>query len=94
MAASYDDIKRWLYVGNTGKNSHMIVVCDTYDWDDYTVHVLKDENIWEKIEHYNGRNMQKIMEIYNYNLDLEEQLNQGRAYNIEPVSYSKTICKK
>jgi hypothetical protein len=85
-----ENIKTWLYSPHYSdtplketkkKYSHMLVVCDTFDWDDYPVHVERTENIHEKIKEY-SINMQKIMEIYNYDLDLDTQLNKGKSWNI------------
>lgn len=84
MAASKNDIREWLERGNNGKYSHMIVVCDTWDWEDSPVFVRIDEDIDEEVRKHNGVNMEKIMEVYNYSLDLEQQLNQRTVYNLEP----------
>lgn len=84
MAASKNDIREWLERGNNGKYSHMIVVCDTWDYDDFPVYVKFDEVLEEEMKHHNGVNMEEIMEVYNYLLPLEPQLNVRRAYNLEP----------
>lgn len=85
-----EDIKRWLFHPGykemsmeeiKKKYSHMIVVCDTFDYEDYPVHVERTENIHDKIREY-SENMQKIMEVYNYDLDLDEQLNEGMSWNV------------
>jgi (p)ppGpp synthase/HD superfamily hydrolase len=84
MAMDKQTIRDALYYGNSGKNSHMIVACDTFEWEDYIVFVKFDEDINEEIAKYNGKNMQRIEEVYNYSLDLELQLNEFRAYHVEP----------
>lgn len=58
------DIKRWFECGVEIGATHMIVVCDTYDWDDYPSYVKSGEDFWKAYDHYNGKNMQKIMEVY------------------------------
>lgn len=82
MSTSQEDIRQWLERAKQNNATHLIVVCDTYDWDDYPVEVTSTENIHECIAKYNGKNMQKIMEVYNLKLDIEKQLNEGRSYNL------------
>ena len=56
------DVNRW--IENAPKNStHIIVVCDTFDWEDYPVYVKNTDELEEIKDKYNGRNMQKIMEV-------------------------------
>ncbi len=76
-----DEIKCWLEDGNNSTNSHLIVVCDTFDYEYYPVYVKNDEDVKEKMGKYNSNNMQKIMEVYDYSLDLNMQLNEGRTYH-------------
>lgn len=63
--------------------THMIVVCDTYDWEDYPVYVYKGQDSREIAKKYDGKNMQKLMEVYSYSKNLEEQLNQHRCFNYD-----------
>lgn len=81
MAATKQDIIGWLNQGKSSNATHMIVVCDTYDYDDYPVYVHVGENVESKIRSHQG-NMQKVMEVYSYALPLESQLNERRAYHI------------
>lgn len=80
MATTKEDILRWLESGKEEGATHLIVVCDTFDWEDYPVFVSPQENVHEKEEHYNG-NMQRVMEVYNLSMDWDQQLNQGRSFN-------------
>lgn len=82
MAASLDDIKRWVNSAKERNCTHLIVVCDSCDFDDYPVYVSKDEDINERIEYYRKAEMQRIMEIYNMSMDLDSQLKDHRAYNV------------
>lgn len=76
-----DDIREWLNEGKRTKATHVIIVCDTFDYTDYPVYVNSGESVKEKYDEYNGPNMQQIMEVYNLNLDIEEQLNEHRVFN-------------
>lgn len=78
-----NDIREWLNSRFRPENAtHMIVVCDTFDYEDYPVFVKDDEDIQDKIKKYDRVNMQKIMEIYDLRIDIEEQLNQRVSWNI------------
>lgn len=60
----------------------MLVVVDTFDYDDYPVSVLPSEDVNQKISDFDGRPMQKVIEVYSLSLDIEEQLSEGRSWNI------------
>ena len=78
--ASQKRIREWLERFDKKQFSHMIVVCDTWDHDDYPVGVKKTEDITQKVKYY-GTNMQRVMEVYDLSMDIEKQLLQTRAWN-------------
>jgi hypothetical protein len=80
MACSLDDIKRWFKEGKRVKATHMIVVCDTFDYEDYPVYVARGQNVRD-IESAHTGNMQHVMEVYNLSLPMEQQLNEVRSFN-------------
>ncbi len=82
MAARKAEIREWLERAKEQGASHVIVVCNTFDHEDYPVFVKPDENAQEKSKEYDGKNMQKIEEVYNLSMDIEVQLNQDRAFNL------------
>jgi len=75
MAASTSDIRRWFIEGKKDGATHMIVVCDSFDWSNYPVYVKAGENPREIASGYNGKDMQKVMEVYNLSMDMDKQLN-------------------
>jgi hypothetical protein len=80
MAASVSDIRRWFEAGVTQGATHMIVVCDTFDYEDFPVYVMSDQDAREMV----GRrgDMERVMEVYNLALDKDEQLIPGtRVWN-------------
>ena len=84
MAATYEEIKGWLDEGRKRKDiTHMIVVCDTWDHEDYPVYVAKSEEVRVKYEEYCGKDMQKVMEVYSYNRPLETQLQETRSFHFD-----------
>lgn len=74
------DIKSWLEKAPK-RATHMIVVCDTFDWDDYPVYVKKDENVYDIKAKYDGVNMQRVMEVYNLKKSFKKQLAEHRSFN-------------
>ncbi len=56
-----EDIDRWIENAPKGA-THMIVVCDTFDYEDYPVYVMPGEEVKEKEQHFNMANMQRVME--------------------------------
>ena len=64
MAATASDIEGWFASARKQQSSHMIVVCDTYDHDDYPVYCENETECWRKYDEHNGKNMQRIMEVY------------------------------
>lgn len=82
MAARYEEIHLWLVVGKREGATHVIVACDTFDWSDYPVYVKPEQDVNEQVAKYNGKDMQKIMEVYNLAMDIDMQLKEHRAWNI------------
>lgn len=80
MAATRQDLRRWFEQGVNSNHQFMIVVCDTFDWEDYPVYC----NPVDFAEHYkqSTSNMQKVMEVYDLSLDPDQQLNsKSKVFN-------------
>ena len=45
MAATKKEIRQWLEHGKAQNATHMIVVCDTYDWEDYPVFISPNADV-------------------------------------------------
>ena len=82
MGTSKEQIRGWLARGKAKKATHMLVVVDTFEYEDYPVYIMPGEKIHTAISVY-STNMQRVMECYSYSLDLESQLNENRAYHLE-----------
>lgn len=80
MGTTRDDLRRWFEHGKEQGATHMLVVCDTFDWDDYPVYVLPDQDVQEVRKQY-SKDMQKIMECYSYTLPINRQLAEHRAFH-------------
>jgi hypothetical protein len=75
------DIEGWFQRGVNEGATHMIVVCDTFDHEDYPVFVKPGEDVREREKSYQGREMQRVMEVYNLGMNMADQLSQHRAFN-------------
>ena len=80
------EIERMINKHNNTEYSHVIICQDSFNYDYFPIYVKYKENIHNIIREYNNfKKMTKIMEVYNYNLDITKQLNEQRAYNINPI---------
>jgi hypothetical protein len=62
--------------------THLIVVCDTLNHDDYPVYVQPDEDAMKKASACMSGSMQRVVEVYNLSMSKEDQLAERRAFNI------------
>lgn len=81
MATTQDDIRRWLKEAKKDKATHVVVVCDTFDWEDYPVSVKKGQDV-QKVIADHSKDMQKVMEVYNLSMDIDKQLKEHRVWNV------------
>lgn len=81
MPATKLDVKRWFDTGVKLKATHMIVAVDSFDFEDYPVYVLSNDDIHDKINEVRMSPMQRIMEIYDLAMDRTDQLNEHRAFH-------------
>jgi hypothetical protein len=75
------DLVAWFDRGVKKGATHMIVVVDTYDHEDYPVYVPADRDARTVAAGYDGKNMQRIMEVYNLRLDRDQQMAETRAFH-------------
>lgn len=64
MKTTIEEIKEWIKRGKKEKATHLIVVCDTFEYEDYPVYVYEKDDYNEIRNKYDGNNMQRIMQIY------------------------------
>ena len=81
MAASKGTIRKWLGEGKERGATHVIVMCDTFDHDDYPVFVKTGEDVRARVEQCRYEPMQTLMEVYDLSMDLDTQMSQLRAMN-------------
>jgi hypothetical protein len=88
MATTKQDILYWLERGLENGCTHLLVVCDTFEYEEYPVYIYpkgtpnEKDDVQDAIDHFNGPNMQIVMEVYNFSMDIQSQLSEYRAWNI------------
>lgn len=79
--AKLDDIRSWLNRAKEGNATHMIVVTDTFSWEDYPVFVIAGDDVNTIISRLSNSSMTCVRECYNLLLPLEEQLEEECAFH-------------
>lgn len=79
-ASSFEERKEWFDEGVAAGAGFMIVVTDTFDWEDYPVFVKPGKDVQEKVDKY-SKHMQKVMEVFDLSLDWDAQ-SDGNAWNL------------
>lgn len=79
MAATKSEISQWLKEMRKIGATHMVVKCDTFDWEDYPIFVMPDEDVRE-IANKKG---DQLMEVYSANYTDDEQLSERRAVHFD-----------
>lgn len=81
MRTTREEILSWIESAQTNKATHLIIVCDTFEYEDYPVEVKAEEKVMEVYAKYDGKDMQRVMEVYDLSMDIPTQLAQPRARN-------------
>jgi hypothetical protein len=81
MTATREDINGWLKRVKELNSTHLIIALDTYDFDNYPVYVTSDKNVQEEYNKIIESSMQRVDEVYNMSLSIEDQLKERRAMN-------------
>lgn len=81
MGISREQIKEWFEKNYNEGFDYMLIVVDTFDYGDYAVGVPKKE-IHIVFDKFHMKNMQRVMEVYNLDMNMEEQLNEKRAWHL------------
>lgn len=76
-----DEIRAWVLEGKAQGATHTIIACDTFDHEDYPVHVMPGEDARARVDSLGD--MQRVMEVYSHSLDLEKQLEERRSQHYE-----------
>jgi hypothetical protein len=69
MAASRQDVDRWIATAKEQGAKYILSVCDTFDWDDYPIYCDSLKELQQAINSHNGKNMQRINEVIEIHRD-------------------------
>jgi hypothetical protein len=83
MGTSKSEISEWFGRGVKEGATNMLVVCDTFDHEDYPVYVKPDEDVHKKYAEYSGKEMQKVMEVYSLKRNELSQLAEFRSFHFD-----------
>lgn len=74
------EISDWFDRGRAQGAKHMLVVCDTFDYDDYPVYTHSDD---ECLKRYTSPgHMQRVMEVYDLAAPKAEQMDAKRVFRL------------
>lgn len=76
-----ETISTWFDVGVKEGYSHLIVMTDTFDYEDYPMFAYNEDHCREILEDYKKGSMQRVMEVYDLRQDRDEQLNEHRCWS-------------
>ena len=76
--------KYLLNQGNKNEHSHLIIIVDRSDYipEEITRYVKRDEDIKDILFQYICNPNLEIWNIYNYDMDLEIQINESKPYHV------------
>ena len=69
-------IKEWIDEGIKKGATHVVIMCDTWDYENYPIYVMPGE---DPREHCSYENMQRPDECYDLRMNIDAQLNERRA---------------
>lgn len=82
MAATKDEIREWVERGVKIGATHVIILCDTWDWEDFPSYVKQGESVRDEVMRCQAANDLRVMEVYNLSMDIEYQMNEHRAWHL------------
>jgi hypothetical protein len=60
MATTQKELESWFNEGVKNGATHMIIVCDTYDWTDYPAYIYPAEDVRKEAQIWGGKR------VFNY----------------------------
>ena len=90
MATTVEEISGWFDRGVEKGATHMIVACDTFDYGDYPVYVMPDEDVRKRRDEIQQQDMTKVMEVYRLDLSKTMQLKEKAIH----TPLSSRFCRK
>lgn len=73
------ELKGWFDQGVTQGSKWMIILVDTWDYDNYPVYFTDPVELYKRYD--NAGNMQRVMEVYDLSLPFQAE---GRCFQLPP----------
>ena len=89
MATTKQDLRAWFDRAVREGTDFMLVICDTFDYEDYPVGCTRD-NFTAVYRKYKTADMQRVMEVYDLSIDREQQMAERRAFHL-PSTQEETL---
>ena len=80
--ASYVEVHDMVIRGDNCINQYCIIAVDEFSFEDYPIYAVDRNEAISLIDRTNSLNMQRVLEVYNYQQDLEEQFKEFRTWRI------------
>lgn len=80
--ASYAEVRDMVIHCDNGINQYCIIAVDEFSFEDYPIYAVDRNEAISLIDRTNSLNMQRVLEVYNYQQDLEEQFKEFRTWRI------------
>lgn len=80
--ASYAEVRDMVIHDDNGINQYCIIAVDEFSFEDYPIYAVDINEAISLIDRTNSLNMQRVLEVYNYQQDLEEQFKEFRTWRI------------
>ena|SRR3990170_3798173 len=95
-AATLTKVNYWTQEAKKRGASHLLVVCDQFDWTDYPVYVWPDQDLNEVLKNYQPfkNNMQDIMEIIPLNNENKYYISNNEAGQKRPRIETSSNTKR
>lgn len=87
MAVTKLEFENWIERGRKMGATYLISVVDTFDWEDYPVFVMPEQNLIEIRKQYDNVNMQIINEVVQLNPDNENIMSEKKILEIYMVGF-------
>lgn len=71
------EISEWFDAGVAKSATHILVVCDTFDYEDYPVYATGAKDTLTRHTEYSNKSMQKVMEVYDLHAFLTNKIMAG-----------------
>lgn len=80
--AAMDKISQWFDEGKATGDAYMLIVTDTFDYEDYPSYASSEETARAQVKQYANAPMSQVMEVYDLKADKWAQMISVRAWTL------------